>query len=143
MANRRKFVKSIGTEVGIIGVAGCTGDDSGGGNGDSVTVPGIYDLSGATASVGRPTALGSQDALQWLENNDELQISIDHPNQDYAYEVPEAISAYESYTSGDKPPAILGWGSGDTKALAPEAARDEIVYISAAYAERLLANQFS
>jgi len=141
----------MGATAGLsVVLAGCIGNDGNGGSGgddgggdespQTIEVPGLYDLSGATASVGRPTALGTQDALQYLADNDELRVNIKHPTTDYAYKVPEAVSTYNDWTSGENPPAILGWGSGDTKALGPKVAQDKVVYISASYAERLLAD---
>jgi len=116
------------------------GGDGGsdGGGGGPVTVAGIYDLSGATSDVGRPTALGSQDAIAYFNENDTLGREINHPNNDYAYEVPQAQQYYQEYTSGGEPPIITGWGTADTEALAPKVAEDEIVYISAAYSAKLM-----
>jgi len=89
-------------------LAGCLG---GGGDSSGVSVPGIYDMSGATSDVGRPAGIGSRDAIKWINNNDELDSEINHDWQDYySYDVPQAKSAYDEYTSGSNPPAIIGWG---------------------------------
>ena len=131
---RRAFMGAAGGAA-LAATAGCLG---GGGSADETSVPGLYDISGATSDVGRPTAIGSRDAITWLNENDELPFDIDHPWNDYAYEVSQAQQNYDEYTSDGDPPAILGWGTADTEALAPTVARDEIVYISAAYADTLL-----
>jgi branched-chain amino acid transport system substrate-binding protein len=104
-------------------------------------VAGIYDQSGATSDVGRPTALGSQDAIATFNANDALGRQIDHPNNDYAYEVPQAQQYYDEYTSGSEPPIIIGWGTADTEALSSTVAEDEIVYISASYSANLLTEE--
>jgi branched-chain amino acid transport system substrate-binding protein len=105
-----------------------------------VSVPGLYDLSGVTSFVGVPTSLGSRDAIKYANENDILPTDIDHEWTDYSYEVPQANQAYEKYTQDSDPPAIIGWGTSDTQALGPKVARDEIVYVSASYSEKLLSN---
>jgi len=119
-------------------LAGCLG---GGGDSSGVSVPGIYDMSGATSDVGRPAGIGSRDAIKWINNNDELDSEINHDWQDYSYDVPQAKSAYDEYTSGSNPPAIIGWGTADTEALAPSIARDRIAYISASYSAKLVTEE--
>jgi branched-chain amino acid transport system substrate-binding protein len=114
------------------------GGTAGGGGGESLRVPGLYDVSGPTADVGRPTAIGSRDFITYLNENDVLGRQIDHPNQDYAYEVPQAKQLFDEYTSPNEPPVIVGWGTADTEALASQVAEMEIVYISASYAASLL-----
>jgi len=114
------------------------GSDGDGSDGGPVTVAGLYDLSGATSDVGRPTALGSRDAINHFNENDILGRTIEHPNNDYAYEVPQAQQYYQEYTSGGEPPIIIGWGTADTEALSSTVAEDEIVYISASYSAKLM-----
>lgn len=118
-------------------LAGCLGG-GGGGGGDTIRVPGLYDISGPTSDVGKPTATGSRDAVKYINENDILPRDIDHPWNDYAYEVPQAKKYYDQYTSDAKPPAIIGWGTADTEALAQTVARDKIVYVSASYSANLL-----
>ncbi|MEF8877116.1 MAG: hypothetical protein V5A60_10385, partial [Haloarculaceae archaeon] len=67
LGGRRTFLKGAGAALGSALLAGCTGIGGGGGGGGdgSVRVPGIYDTSGATSDVGRPTAIGSRDAIAW------------------------------------------------------------------------------
>ena len=70
--SRRRFVKAATGTIAVGTLAGCIGGDEGdgsgnGGGGDdggAVTIPGIYDESGATSDVGRPTAIGSRDATE-------------------------------------------------------------------------------
>jgi len=130
--------------LGGDGDSGTTTTTTGGGGGDTtpVSVPGIYDESGATSDVGRPTAIGSRDTIKYINENDMLGREIDHPNNDYAYEVPQAQQYYDQYTSGGEPPMIIGWGTADTEALASTVAEDQIVYISASYSANLLTSEF-
>ncbi|MDY6765589.1 MAG: ABC transporter substrate-binding protein, partial [Halobacteria archaeon] len=143
--NRRQFLKkTAGTIAGAtgLGMAGCLG--GGGGDGDGgdggvseIRVPGLYDLSGATSDVGKPTANGSRDAIKYINDNDLLDATINHPWTDYQYEVPQAKQQYDEWTTESNPPAIIGWGTGDTEALAPQVAQDKIVYVSASYSAHL------
>ena len=137
---RRAFMKLTGgTVAGVsMATAGCLGGGGGGGGTDEVRIPGLYDISGATSDVGKPSAVGSRDAIKWLNENDELAQTIDHPWNDYAYDVAAAKQNFDEYTSDSNPPVIIGWGTADTEALAPQVARNNIVYISASYSDKLL-----
>ncbi|TKR26009.1 ABC transporter substrate-binding protein [Natronomonas salsuginis] len=163
--SRRGFLGKAGGAAAAataVGLAGCSGNGNGsngnggngnggngnggnGGNGNGgigeVDIPALYDLSGATSDVGRPTGIGSRDAIAWLNESDEIDFQIAHDWVDYAYEVPQAQQNYSSYTSGDEPPIIIGWGTADTEALASDVAADEIVYISASYSDDLLGEE--
>jgi branched-chain amino acid transport system substrate-binding protein len=139
--SRRQFLTrgaGVVSASAMLGFAGCIGGGDGGGD-DTVVVGGIHDLSGATSDVGQPTGRGTRDALEWVNENGDLSFEIEHDWVDYAYEVPQAQSQYDSLTSGDNPPVIIGWGTADTEALAPDVAEDEVVYISASYSDKLLA----
>lgn len=138
--SRRQFLtRGTGAvaAASAFGLAGCVGGD----DEDTVVVGGIHDLSGATSDVGQPTGRATRDAMEWFNDNEELGFDIDHDWQDYAYEVPEAQSHYDSLTAGDNPPVIIGWGTADTEALAPDVHSDEIVYISASYSDELMADE--
>jgi len=147
---RRNVLKSGAAGAATLALAGCIGggdggDGSDGGDGgmaDSVTVPGIYDESGATSDVGRPTAIGSRDTIAYINENDLFDVTLDHPNNDYAYEVPQAQQYYQQYTSESSPPLIIGWGTADTEALAGTVAEDEVVYVSASYSANLVTEEF-
>jgi len=143
--NRRTFMKATAGTMAVGAFAGCLGGNgNGNGNGggeDSITVPGLYDESGGTSDVGRPTAIGSRDAIAYFNENDLLPQEINHPNNDYAYEVPQAQQYYDEYTSGSEPPMIIGWGTADTEALSGSVAEDEIVYVSASYSANLLTEE--
>lgn len=100
---------------------------------ETIKVPGIYDVSGPTGSVGRPTSYGTRDAIKFVNENGFLTHEIEHEWVDYQRDVALAEEAYTDFTSENPPPAIIGWGAGDTTALADRIADDEVVYISASY----------
>jgi branched-chain amino acid transport system substrate-binding protein len=103
-----------------------------------VFIPGIYDLTGATGEVGTPGSMGSRDAITYVNNSDFIGgTTIRHEWVDYAYEIEQARQAYDDF-SQDDPAAILGWGTPDTEGLAPQVARDEVVYVSGSYSENLM-----
>lgn len=144
--DRRNFLKRVGGVAavgGSVGTAGCVGGFLGG-DSEGILVPGLYDLGGATSDVGRPTGIGSRDAIAWINENEDVEDTlgtsegIAHEWIDYAYEVPQAQSHYDEYAPQD-PPVFIGWGTADTEALATSVASDEIVYISASYSDNLLA----
>ena len=146
--SRRRFVKAATGTIAVGALAGCIGgggdgggDGDGGDDGGAVTIPGIYDESGATSDVGRPTAIGSRDAIAYFNENDLLSRDIDHPNSDYAYEVSQAQQLYDRYTSDSDPPIIIGWGTDDTEALSGSVAQDEVVYVSASYSANLMTDE--
>ena len=143
--NRRTFLNRAAIAAAAttgVALSGCLGGDGSGiGDPDGVPVPGIYDLSGATADVGRPTGVGSQDAIAWYHENDELESGIYHEYQDYAYEVSEAQRLYDDHVGSESPPAIIGWGTADTEALAGDAHEDEVIYVSASYSDELMAEE--
>ena len=139
--DRRRFLQGVAGVAGTAAIAGCSGGEGGDEGSGSVRVPGLYDISGATSDVGRPTALGSRDAITWLNENGDLPREIEHNWNDYAYEVPQAQQFYDEYTSDETPPAMVGWGTADTEALASTVAADEVVYVSASYAANLLTDE--
>lgn len=139
--NRRTFLnRTGGVAAATVGVtlAGCAGGETE----EGISIPGLYDLSGATGDVGRPTGVGSRDAIEWLNENGDLDQEILHDWHDYAYEVPEAQQQYDEWTQDDNPPVLIGWGTADTEALADDVAFDEIVYVSASYSDDLMAEEF-
>ena len=97
----------------------------------------ISDLSGATSDVGRPYAEGVKDCVKYI--NDQGGINgqkIDLMQVDYAYNVQQAISAYNRFKSRGMV-ALQGWGTADTEALVRQVARDRIPNFSASYSAHL------
>ncbi len=98
-----------------------------------IKVGGIFDMTGATADVGKDYAVGAIDAEKFINTNGGVngkQIKL-IPN-DYAYQIPQATSLYKGYKD-DGIFVIQGWGTGDTNALKELVNKDQIVYISASY----------
>ena len=99
-----------------------------------IIIGGIFDISGPTGDVGKDYAAGGVDAAAYINANggvDGIPIKL-IPN-DYAYQIPQAVSLYKKYLSVDKVFVIQGWGTGDTNALKPLVNRDQVVFMSASY----------
>jgi len=115
-----------------------SGDQQASGGGQEILIGGIFDITGGTGDVGAPYADGAKayfehiNAQGGVNGNPVKLIDID-----YAYQVPQAIEAYQKLTQQDKVIAILGWGTGDTEAMKELIAEDKIPYISGSYSENL------
>lgn len=97
----------------------------------------IVDESGPTADVGKPYGQGIKDCVKWFNENGGLNGDmIKLKYVDYAYKVPQAISAYKKFKR-EKVVAIHGWGTGDTEALVKFVKKDKIPYFSASYSDHL------
>ncbi|MHB8764819.1 MAG: ABC transporter substrate-binding protein [Deferrisomatales bacterium] len=106
--------------------------------GAEIVVGNLADLTGPTGSVGRPYADGIRAYTEWLNarggiNGKQVKLL----QTDYAYKIPEALSAYKAFKDSDRVIAIQGWGTGDTEALTQQVAKDEMPYFSASYSARL------
>ncbi len=103
-----------------------------------IPIGAITDTTGPTSDVGKDYAAGIQEAIRWINehggvNGKRIRLILN----DYGYRVPEAITLYKRYRDIDRVVAVLGWGTGDTSALAPTVAKDQIPYISASYSGEL------
>ncbi|MFP4110837.1 MAG: ABC transporter substrate-binding protein [Desulfonatronovibrio sp.] len=97
----------------------------------------ISDLSGATSDVGRPYAEGVKDCVKYINEQGGIDgQKIELMQVDYAYNVQQAISAYNRFKSRGIV-ALQGWGTGDTEALVRQVARDRIPNFSASYSAHL------
>jgi branched-chain amino acid transport system substrate-binding protein len=104
----------------------------------TIKVGGIFDLTGGTGDVGGPYALAARDYINYVNRQGGVNgKKIDLIDTDYAYKIPQAISAYKDMVSKGVI-AILGWGTGDTEAMAPMITTDKIPYLSASYSEHLV-----
>jgi branched-chain amino acid transport system substrate-binding protein len=98
----------------------------------------LQDTTGATSDVGKGEAVGVRAAVQYY--NDKGGINgkpIKLFQYDYGYKVPEAITTYKRFKEVDKVVVILGWGTGDTEALAPTINADKIPYLSSSFSAHL------
>ena len=103
----------------------------------TVKIAALIDESGPTGDVGKPYGEGIKDAVQWFNDNGGLNgDKIDLIYEDYAYKVPQAISAYKRFKR-EKVVAIHGWGTGDTEAMVKFISKDKIPYFSASYSQHL------
>ncbi|WP_407942272.1 ABC transporter substrate-binding protein [Microaerobacter geothermalis] len=121
--------------VGLL--AGCGSSSTSGGE-KVVKIGGIFDITGATADVGKPYAEGAKAYVEYINSKGGINgAKIQLIDIDYAYKPPQAVEAYKKLVQQDKVVAILGWGTGDTEALKESIAKDKIPYISGSYSENL------
>jgi branched-chain amino acid transport system substrate-binding protein len=103
-----------------------------------IRVGGIFDLTGVTADVGKPYALGVQDAVAWVNENGGINgKKIKLIGADYAYKIDQARALYKKLVTDDKVVMIQGWGTGDTEALKDFVGPDKIPYFSASFSAPL------
>ena len=99
----------------------------------SIKVGSLNDMTGATSDVGKDYALGIAEAIHYVNDTGGINgKKIKLYQFDYGYRIPEALTKYNLFKRL-KCVAILGWGTGDTEALAPTVAKDKIPYVSASY----------
>jgi branched-chain amino acid transport system substrate-binding protein len=104
----------------------------------TIKIGGIFDVTGATGDVGAPYAEAVRDYIAYVNKHGGVNGKmIELIDVDYQYKIPQAVSAYKEMVSKGVV-AILGWGTGDTEAMAPMIAKDKIPYISASYSEHLV-----
>ena len=104
----------------------------------AIRVGGIFDRTGATSDVGIAYANGVQAYVDWLNSNGGIDgRPIDLIDADYAYRVENAERLYSQFVNTEKVVAIIGWGTGDTEALRPRLAHDQIPFMSGSLAETL------
>lgn len=104
----------------------------------TIKIGGIFDLTGGTGDVGAPYAVGARDYIAYVNKQGGVNgRKIELIDTDYAYKIPQAVAAYKDQVSKGVI-AILGWGTGDTEAMAPMIAKDKIPYLSASYSEHLV-----
>lgn len=121
------FVSAVALVPGFVGMAGAA----------EVRLGSLNDMTGATSDVGKDYALGIVEAINYVNDTGGIngkQIKLFQ--FDYGYRIPEALTKYNLYKRL-KCVAVLGWGTGDTEALAPTVARDMIPYVSASYSGHL------
>ncbi len=97
----------------------------------------LNDMTGATSDVGKDYALGIGEAIHYINDTGGINgKKIKLYQFDYGYRIPEALTKYNLFKRL-KAVAVLGWGTGDTEALAPTVARDKMPYVSASYSGHL------
>jgi branched-chain amino acid transport system substrate-binding protein len=102
-----------------------------------IKVGALNDMTGATSDVGKDYALGIAEAVHYINDTGAINgKNIKLHQFDYGYRIPEALTKYNLFKRL-KCAAILGWGTGDTEALAPTVAKDKIPYVSASYSGHL------
>jgi branched-chain amino acid transport system substrate-binding protein len=104
---------------------------------DVIKLGSLNDMTGATSDVGKDYALGIGEAIHYINDTGGINgKKIKLYQFDYGYRIPEALTKYNLFKRL-KAVAVLGWGTGDTEALAPTVARDKMPYVSASYSGHL------
>lgn len=106
-----------------------------------IKIGALCDLTGATADVGTPYCQGEKDYVELINSQGGVngrQITL--IAEDYEYKVPRAEELYNRYVNQEKVIAIMAWGTGDSEALRPKVTQDKIPFLSASYAEPLVAD---
>ncbi|MEA3429595.1 MAG: ABC transporter substrate-binding protein [Thermodesulfobacteriota bacterium] len=104
---------------------------------EKINIGSLNDMTGATSDVGKDYALGIAEAVHYINETGGINGKQIKLHQfDYGYRIPEALTKYNLFKQL-KCVAVLGWGTGDTEALAPTVARDKIPYVSASYSGHL------
>lgn len=104
---------------------------------ETIKIGALNDMTGATSDVGKDYALGIAEAIHYVNDNGGINgKTIKLYQFDYGYRIPEALTKYNLFKRL-KCAAILGWGTGDTEALAPTVKKDKIPYVSASYSGHL------
>ena len=106
-----------------------------------VKIGALCDLTGATSDVGVPYCQGERDYVEFVNAQGGVkgrQISL--ISDDYAYQVPRSEELYNRFVNQEKVIAIMAWGTGDSEALRPKVTQDKIPFLSASYAEPLVAD---
>ncbi len=103
-----------------------------------VKIGAIMDKSGKTADVGLPMAWGIEDYFAYLNAQGGINAKkIELFSEDERYDVAAAREAYLKLRN-DGVIAILGWGTGASKALLPQVNVDKICWFSASMDEGLV-----
>jgi branched-chain amino acid transport system substrate-binding protein len=125
-----KFLALIFTLTLLVGISSATGAET-------IRVGSLNDMTGATSDVGKDYALGIAESIHYINDTGGINgKKIKLYQFDYGYRIPEALTKYNLFKRL-KCVAILGWGTGDTEALAPTVAKDKIPYVSASYSGHL------
>ncbi len=98
----------------------------------------LNDFTGPTSDVGKDAGLGIREAIQYVNDTGGVNgKKIRLFQYDYGYRVPEAITTYKRFRDFDKVAMVLGWGTGDTEALSPTVAKDQVPYLSHSFSAGL------
>lgn len=120
------------------GTAGGTTGGEAAASGEPIKIGAIFDLTGATADVGKPYSQGQIAFIDWKNANGGVGgRQLELLSQDYAYDVAKAEELYTQFVTQDQVVVFSGWGTGDTEALRPKITQDKIPFISASYSAAL------
>lgn len=131
---RRRYIQLAAAATGGIALGGCTGDDGDGDDdgdgGDAVPLPSITNRSGPGSENGIPIAEAEADLMQYINDEDLLDVDFEYDGRDAAYDPTEILNVYEAFKDEYEPLGlILGDGSPSGHTLAEATAADEILHV--------------
>ena len=107
--------------------------------GGEIYLGGLFDLSGPTASVGKPYFYGVRDYLRYINSKGGINgQKIVLKYYDYRYDVNKSLSYAKNLIYDDHVIGIIGWGTGDSLKLKPIMERNHIPYIPASLCKKLI-----
>ncbi|MFN3410789.1 MAG: ABC transporter substrate-binding protein [Exilispira sp.] len=102
----------------------------------TIKIGGIFDMTGETSDIGLAYSHGVIEYINYVNFSGGINgRKVELIYTDYKYQIPLALNFYKKITTIDKVLAIIGWGTGDTLALAPVVNQDKIPYTSASFDE--------
>jgi len=94
---------------------------------ETIKIGGIVDLTGPTNDIGVPYAEGVADYFDKINKEGGINGRlIEYIPIDYAYKLPQAMAAYKRLVTEHKIIALIGWGTGDSKARIPLINKDKV-----------------
>ncbi len=123
----------VGILIATLFFACSTKEDS-----SEIKIGGIFALTGPTHESCIPYADGIRNCINHINEQGGINgRKIKLIERDHGYLIPRAREVYKTMVEKEKVHAVLGWGTGDTDALRPEAAKDRIPFMSASYSSKL------
>ena len=99
-----------------------------------IRVGNLVDYSGRTAVVGRMYGRGKEDAVRYINRHGGINgLDIELLTVDYAYVLPQAVTAYEQWHMDGGVVAVQGWGTADIRALKDLVTRDHVPFFSSGF----------
>ena len=94
---------------------------------ETIKIGSIVDLTGPTNDIGVPYAEGLDDYFSKINKEGGIKGRlIEYFPIDYAYKLPQAMTAYKRLVTEHNVIALVGWGTGDSKARIPLVNKDKV-----------------
>jgi branched-chain amino acid transport system substrate-binding protein len=94
---------------------------------ETIKIGSIVDLTGPTNDIGVPYAEGLDDYFSKINKEGGIKgRQIEYFPIDYTYKLPQAMAAYKRLVTEHNVIALVGWGTGDSKARIPLVNKDKV-----------------